>query len=60
MKPLDRTKALNEAAKGLKGLVAAFRRYENAGDATGQSILMRPFKGTGRPPMIRSILQADR
>jgi hypothetical protein len=52
--------AMNESVKHLKRMLSAFRQYERAGDATGQSILMRPFKGTGKPPMIRSILQADR
>lgn len=52
--------AMNEAATHIKRMVSAFRRYERAGDATGQSILMRALKGTGKPPMIKSILQADR
>ena len=52
--------AMNESVKHLKRMLSAFRQYERAGDATGQSILMRSFKGTGKPPMIRSILQADR
>lgn len=52
--------AMNEAATHIKRMVSAFQRYERAGDATGQSILMRAFKGTGKPPMIKSVLQADR
>lgn len=58
--PAKEPMAMNEAMKHLKRMVGSFRRYEQAGDLTGQSILMRAIRGTGKAPMIKSVLQADR
>lgn len=54
------TSALNEAAEAIRRMAEQIRRYESAGDATGESILMQQPRGTGLPPMINSVKQPDR
>lgn len=52
--------ALNEAVQAIRRMVEQMRRFQSQGDATGEALLMQPLYGSGKPPMIASVLQPDR